>query len=87
MLQVSIAHQPMRLVRPALLLAPAYFCLNYTYFLSLDLTSVSETMILSSCAASARAVGSGLLWTGARVGWSGGMEGWDGLCGGGALER
>ena len=46
--QVSIAHQPMRLVRPALLLAPAYFCLNYTYFLSLDLTTVSETMILSS---------------------------------------
>jgi len=46
--QVSIAHQPMQLVRPALLLSPAYFCLNYTYFLSLDLTSVSETMILSA---------------------------------------
>ena len=46
--QVSILNEPWLLVRPALLLSPAYFCLNYTYFLSLDLTSVSETMILSA---------------------------------------
>jgi solute carrier family 35 protein F5 len=46
--QVSIINEPWLLVRPALLLSPAYFCLNYTYFLSLDLTSVSETMILSA---------------------------------------
>ena len=46
--QISITNRPMLLVRPALLLTPAYFGLNYTYFLSLDLTSVSETMILSS---------------------------------------
>ena len=38
----------MQLLRPALLLAPSYFCLNYTYFFSLDLTSVSSTMILSA---------------------------------------
>ena len=46
--QVSVINRPEELVRPALLLAPAYFALNYTYFLSLDLTSVSETMILSA---------------------------------------
>jgi len=45
---VSSVHKPASLLRPALLLAPAYFALNYTYFLSLDLTSVSETMILSA---------------------------------------
>lgn len=39
---------PLLLLRPALLLAPSYFCLNYTYFFSLDLTSVSSTMILSA---------------------------------------
>lgn len=39
---------PLHLLRPALLLAPSYFCLNYTYFFSLDLTSVSSTMILSA---------------------------------------
>lgn len=39
---------PLQLLRPALLLAPSYFCLNYTYFFSLDLTSVSSTMILSA---------------------------------------
>lgn len=42
------AHHPRQLLRPALLLAPSYFCLNYTYFLSLDLTTVSSTMILSA---------------------------------------
>ena len=47
-LQVSITNQPRQLVRPALLLLPAYFCLNYTYFLSLDLTAVSNTMVLSA---------------------------------------
>ena len=46
--QISILNEPWQLVRPALLLSPAYFCLNYTYFLSLDLTSVSDTMILSA---------------------------------------
>ena len=46
--QVSVINRPEELVRPALLLAPAYFAPNYTYFLSLDLTSVSETMILSA---------------------------------------
>lgn len=46
--QISIINEPWQLVRPALLLSPAYFCLNYTYFLSLDLTSVSDTMILSA---------------------------------------
>lgn len=39
---------PLQLLRPAMLLAPSYFCLNYTYFFSLDLTSVSSTMILSA---------------------------------------
>jgi len=39
---------PMQLLRPALHLAPSYFCLNYTYFFSLDLTSVSSTMVLSA---------------------------------------
>ena len=41
-------HNLRRLLRPALLLAPSYFCLNYTYFLSLNLTSVSSTMVLSA---------------------------------------
>ena len=33
---------------PALFLAPCYFALNYTYFLSLDLTSASETMTINA---------------------------------------
>lgn len=50
-LQLTVGHvraSPLQLLRPALLLAPSYFCLNYTYFFSLDLTSVSSTMILSA---------------------------------------
>ena len=39
---------PLQLLRPAMLLAPSYFCLNYTYFFSLDMTTVSSTMILSA---------------------------------------
>ena len=35
-------------LRPALFLAPCYFALNYTYFLSLDLTSASETMTINA---------------------------------------
>mmetsp|Transcript_41170 Transcript_41170/g.90379 ORF Transcript_41170/g.90379 Transcript_41170/m.90379 type:complete len:361 (+) Transcript_41170:390-1472(+) len=46
--QLSLIWRPRELIRPAVLLAPAYFALNYTYFLSLDLTSISETMILSA---------------------------------------
>ena len=44
----SARMSPLQLLRPALHLAPSYFCLNYTYFFSLDLTSVSSTMILSA---------------------------------------
>jgi solute carrier family 35 protein F5 len=39
---------PRELLHPALAIAPSYFCLNYTYFFSLDLTSVSSTMVLSA---------------------------------------
>jgi hypothetical protein len=46
--QGGLPGSPLQLLRPALLLAPSYFCLNYTYFFSLDLTSVSSTMILSA---------------------------------------
>ena len=46
--QTGSIGSPLQLLRPALLLAPSYFCLNYTYFFSLDLTSVSSTMILSA---------------------------------------
>ena len=44
----AVIGSPLHLLRPAMLLAPSYFCLNYTYFFSLDLTSVSSTMILSA---------------------------------------
>lgn len=46
--QATSVGSPLHLLRPAMLLAPSYFCLNYTYFFSLDLTSVSSTMILSA---------------------------------------
>ena len=46
--EASTQASPLQLLRPALQLAPSYFCLNYTYFFSLDLTSVSTTMILSA---------------------------------------
>lgn len=46
--QAGAVGSPLLLLRPAMLLAPSYFCLNYTYFFSLDLTSVSSTMILSA---------------------------------------
>mmetsp|Transcript_65402 Transcript_65402/g.108698 ORF Transcript_65402/g.108698 Transcript_65402/m.108698 type:complete len:419 (+) Transcript_65402:49-1305(+) len=45
---VSVLQKPKGLVKPAIMLAPAYFALNYCYFLALDMTSVSETMILSA---------------------------------------
>lgn len=45
---LTLANHPRRLLRTAAMLAPAYFALNYTYFLSLDLSSVSETMVLSA---------------------------------------
>ena len=46
--QLSLVHKPAELLRSAVMLSPAYFALNYTYFLSLDLTTVSETMVISA---------------------------------------